>query len=198
MLAAGAQRDHVPSNQRVFSIAAPATHFRYFVANTDQAYIMMTTTMTHIQALMDAMPPVNAMAVKVASLSADRVCLQAPLAANVNDKGCAFGGSIAGVMTLAGWALLRARTLDLPVEVYVADSQIRYLAPLYQGIEAQAWLLDASLWQPALQRLRERGKASLEVQAQVLGPTHGQPVATMNARFAFVMTTGAGDKPAVG
>jgi thioesterase domain-containing protein len=159
---------------------------------------MMTTSMTHIQALMDAMPPVNAMAVKVASLSADRVCLQAPLAANVNDKGCAFGGSIAGVMTLAGWALLRARTLDLPVEVYVADSQIRYLAPLYQGIQAQAWLLDASLWQPAMQRLRERGKASLEVQAQVLGPTPGQPVATMNARFAFVMATGAGEQPAVG
>lgn len=145
------------------------------------------------------MPPVRAMQVQVTSVTPDRVCLHAPLAANVNDKGCAFGGSIAGLMTLAGWGLLlmRSRALGLALEVYVADSQIRYLAPLYQAIQAQAWLADASYWQPALQRLEERGRASLAVQAQVLG-LNGEPAASMTARFALVRPAHTGDNAPLG
>ncbi len=152
-----------------------------------------------LQAKLDAMPPVRAMAVQVVSVTPEQVCLHAPLAANVNDKGCAFGGSIAGLMTLAGWGLLVARVdgAALPaVEVYVADSQIRYQAPLYQAIEAQAWLADASHWEQTLQRLRERGRASVNVQAQVLGPD-GTPAASMDARFALVAAT-AGDTRRLG
>src|SRR3546814_5994101 len=49
--------------------------------------------------------------------------------------------------------------LALPaLDVYVADSQIRYLAPLYEAIEAHAWLADASRWQATV--LRELGRAS--------------------------------------
>src|SRR3546814_20859327 len=92
-----------------------------------------------LQARLDVMPPVRAMAVQVVSVTPDRVCLRAPLAANVNDKACAFGGSIAGLMTLAGWGLLvtRAHALALPpLDVYVAHSQIRCLPPPYDAIEA--------------------------------------------------------------
>ena len=68
--------------------------------------------------------------------------LAAPLSANVNDKACAFGGSLAGVMTLAGWGwlMLRAQAAGLASEVYVADSQVRYLKPLYADLVAEAWL----------------------------------------------------------
>ncbi|MDP1696899.1 MAG: YiiD C-terminal domain-containing protein [Xanthomonadaceae bacterium] len=160
----------------------------------------MSSVAALLQAKLDAMPPVRAMAVQVVSVTPDRVCLHAPLAANVNDKGCAFGGSIAGLMTLAGWGLLvaRAQALELPaLEVYVADSRIRYLAPLYQAIAAQAWLADASCWDAIEQRLHQRGRASLNVQAQVLGPD-GEPVASMDARFALVMSSMAGDATQLG
>lgn len=160
----------------------------------------MSSMAALLQARLDAMPPVRAMAVQVVSVTPERVCLSAPLAANVNDKGCAFGGSIAGLMTLAGWGLLvmRAQTLALPaLEVYVADSQIRYLAPLYQAIEAHAWLTDASRWQATVQRVRERGRASLDVQAQVSAPGDA-PVASMTARFALVAGTPAGDATQLG
>src|SRR3546814_5521761 len=92
-------------------------------------------------------------------------------------------------MTLAGWGLLvtRAQALALPaLDVYVADSQIRYLAPLYEAIEAHAWLADASRWQATVLRVRERGRASLDVQAQVSAPGDEQ-VASMAARFALVL-----------
>ena len=60
------------------------------------------TAVERLQATLDSMPPVAAMQIRVADFSAGALQLQAPLAANVNDKGNAFGGSLASVMTLAG------------------------------------------------------------------------------------------------
>jgi len=81
---------------------------------------------------------------------------------------------------------MRSRALGLALEVYVADSQIRYLAPLYQAIAAQAWLSDPACWEPTLHRVHQRGRASLNVQAQVLAD-NGEPAASMTARFALVL-----------
>ena len=48
-----------------------------------------------------AMPPVAAMQPAIAHWQDGHLRLRAPLAANVNDKGCAFGGSLCSLMTLA-------------------------------------------------------------------------------------------------
>ena len=65
-----------------------------------------------------------------------------PLAPNVNDKGCAFGGSLVSLMTLAGWALvelaLRQRGEDC--DVFVGESHVRYLAPVWDDFQAHARL----------------------------------------------------------
>ena len=51
---------------------------------------------THaLQADYQAMPPVAAMQLRIAGFDGDALRLEAPLAAHVNDKGCAFGGSLA-------------------------------------------------------------------------------------------------------
>ena len=73
------------------------------------------------------MPPVAAMQVEVEGMRGDALRLTAPLSANVNDKGNAFGGSLTSLMTVAGWGLvtLKLRMAGLEAEVYVADSQIR-------------------------------------------------------------------------
>ena len=52
------------------------------------------------------MPPVAAMQLSIAGYDGQRLQLHAPLAAHVNDKGCAFGGSLASMMTLASWGLV--------------------------------------------------------------------------------------------
>ena len=93
------------------------------------------------------MPPVAAMQVSIAGYDGTRLRLHAPLARNVNDKGCAFGGSLASLMTLASWGLvaLRVQAAGLEADVFVADSQVRYLAPLFADLEAEAELAaDAS------------------------------------------------------
>ena len=142
--------------------------------------------LTELDRLLAAMPPVAAMAIRCESFDGEELRLAAPLAANVNDKDCAFGGSLASVMTLAawGWLMLRTAQAGQPVEVYVADSQIRYLAPLYGDLRAVARLAEGEDWDATLRCLADRGRARVAMQAHVLGE-NGAPVATLAARFAL-------------
>ena len=55
-------------------------------------------------------PLARAMALTVAGYDGATLALAAPLAPNGNDKGCAFGGSLASLMTLAGWAWSTSRS----------------------------------------------------------------------------------------
>lgn len=132
-----------------------------------------------------AMPPVAAMQLHATACDGERLRLHAPLAANVNDKGCAFGGSMASAMTLAGWGLVMARldAAGLPSAVYVADSQLRYLRPLYADLVAEAWLEPGLEWDQVLRSLRERGRARVGIAACILD-AEGRAVAEFNGRFA--------------
>ena len=136
-----------------------------------------------------AMPPVAAMQVQALAYDGVVLRLQAPLAANVNDKGCAFGGSMAGLMTLAGWGLLtlRLEAEGLPAEVYVADSHVRYLKPLYGDLGAEAQLEPDVDWTTFLRTYRERGRARAGVLATLRDPA-GTVVAQLNGRVAALRT----------
>jgi thioesterase domain-containing protein len=136
--------------------------------------------------LFAAMPPVAAMAIRAEDFDGEVLRLSAPLAANVNDKDCAFGGSLASVMTLAGWGwlMLKAAEAGVVAEVYVADSQIRYLSPLYADLHGSARLAAGQDWPATLRCLADRGRARATIQAEIAA-ADGTPVATLTARFAL-------------
>ena len=96
-----------------------------------------TGSLDALRAHLQSIPLVRAMQVEVVGDSAGRLRLRAPLGPNVNDKGSAFGGSLVSLMTLAGWALATRRLGEagFQADVYVADSQVRYLAPLMKDRE---------------------------------------------------------------
>jgi thioesterase domain-containing protein len=144
-----------------------------------------------LRATLAAMPPAAAMRIDAVHFADHHLRLHAPLAANLNDKGNAFGGSLASVMTLAAWGLvcLRLRAAGESADVYVADSQLRYLAPLYTDLDAGAWIADGEDWDAFLRCLRERGRARLALEAAVYDGG-GRPVATLAARFAALRPTG--------
>src|SRR5690606_17011622 len=104
---------------------------------------LLEPRMPHAEALQrlnhhyQSMPPVAVMDLSIAAYDGQRLQLHAPLARHVNDKGCAFGGSLASMMTLASWGLvsLQLEAAGIDADVFVADSQIRYLAPLFDDIE---------------------------------------------------------------
>ncbi|MFS8487394.1 thioesterase [Xanthomonas campestris pv. raphani] len=131
-----------------------------------------------------AMPPVLSMGIAVDGLHDGALRLRAPLQANVNDKANAFGGSLASLMTLAGWGWL---TLQLQLaghdaDVYVADSQLRYVAPVYEELVADAAPSAAGNWEVFLATFRQRGKARIDMRAQVALES-GAAAATLSGRF---------------
>lgn len=144
-------------------------------------------TLQELNAAFSAMPPVNAMAIRAVKFDAGVLSVSAPLANNVNDKECAFGGSLVSVMTMAAWGLLSemCRRVDTPAEVYIADTQVRFLAPLYGDLNAQASLHQDTDWGVFLQTLRSKSRARAVVYASIKNE-QGQTMCEMTARFAAI------------
>jgi thioesterase domain-containing protein len=137
---------------------------------------------------LDRIPLTRAMGLSVADFDGASLALAAPLAPNVNDKGCAFGGSLASLMTLAGWGLLelvlQARAMH--ADIYVQDSSIRYLAPVWHDFRAIAAAAPGESLDAFAATLAERGKARLRVHCRVPLPDDGD-AATLDARFVALV-----------
>ncbi len=151
------------------------------------AQLHFDAALAALDAHYQAMPPVAAMQLRIAGFDGDCLQLQAPLARHVNDKGCAFGGSLVSLMTLAAWGLvtLRLQQAGLSADVFVADSQVRYLAPLFDDLNAEARLAVDADWERFLSDLRGRGRASVSIEACVRLPD-AAPAAQCRARYVAI------------
>ncbi|MEO8672405.1 MAG: YiiD C-terminal domain-containing protein [Tahibacter sp.] len=136
------------------------------------------------QEILHDIPLARAMQLRIAASDEQQLTLAAPLAPNINDKGCAFGGSLASLLTLAGWGflVLRLRAAGEDCDVFVQDSQLRYLAPVWGELCATAQLAEGDSWAAFFNALGTRGKGRLRVVAQVPG-ADGAPATTLEARF---------------
>ncbi|MGH8054783.1 MAG: YiiD C-terminal domain-containing protein [Stenotrophomonas sp.] len=134
-------------------------------------HVDTTALLAQLQATLSAMPPVAAMDIRIVGYDNGVLRMQAPLLANVNDKGNAFGGSLASVMTLSGWALvsLQLAMAGKEAEVYVADSSIRYRAPVYGELMASAKAAPDQNWDSFLAVFNKRGRARVTVRAEIVG-----------------------------
>lgn len=130
------------------------------------------------------MPPVAALAVRPLAFDGRALKLAAPLAANINDKGCAFGGSLCGMMTLAawGWVTLHLQLAGLAAEVFVADSQVKYIAPLYEDLVAEAAPVEVDAFAAFADTLQRHGKARIQMRARVPMRAGGE-AAVLSGRF---------------
>lgn len=135
-----------------------------------------------------AMPPVAAMQPRIAAYDGEGLRLHAPLALHLNDKGCAFGGSLVSLMTLAAWGLvtLKVREAGLDADVFVADTSVRYLAPLFADLEAEARLAPDADWASFLGTLRERGRARTTLAIRVPLP-EGGTATEASARYVAIL-----------
>lgn len=142
---------------------------------------------TFEQQLLADIPLARAMQLRVASWDGGRLRLSAPLAPNINDKGCAFGGSLTSMMTLVGWGLivLRLQSLGRSCDIYVQDSMVRYQAPVWSDFIAEAQLADGESWDAFLATLEQRGRARLRVDCRI-PLDDGSAAATLEARFVAI------------
>ena len=132
--------------------------------------------------LHDTIPLVRALGLKVARSQDGSVIFNAALAPNINDKGCAFGGSLASLLTLACWSVLRVHTWAqlMPSDIFVHTSRIVYIAPIWADFTVHASLSADALSQ-FTETLATKGKAAAIIRAEVRAADG--VAATMEARF---------------
>ncbi|MBZ4038188.1 YiiD C-terminal domain-containing protein [Novilysobacter selenitireducens] len=149
---------------------------------------MSDDALTRLDHHYQSMPPVAAMQLRIAGFDGDRLRLHAPLSAHVNDKGCAFGGSLGSMMTLASWGLvtLRIEAAGLDADVYVADSQVRYLAPLFADLDVTAEADADADWEAFIATLRQRGRARIGLRAWA-GLPEGGVATEFTARYVAIV-----------
>jgi len=133
-------------------------------------------------------PLTQAMGLRVAESSAARLVLEAPLAANVNHLGTAFGGSLHALPTLACyaalWTLLREAGVD--GHVVVKRSQAFYRAPVTGTLRAVCERPPAAQCTEFMSGLRRHKKARMELSAIVEGPD-GKPAVEFTGSFVAVV-----------
>lgn len=148
---------------------------------------LLAAPLQHLRRLAAGMPPVVAMGFGFGRCDGATLEMHAPLALNVNDKGSAFGGSMTSLMTFCGWSLvmLELELAGLQADVFVADSEVRYRAPVYADLHARAVLGPDQAWEPFLETLRQRGRSRIHMRAEVLLP-EGTAAATLAGRYVAI------------
>ncbi|MDE2070792.1 MAG: thioesterase domain-containing protein [Gammaproteobacteria bacterium] len=114
-------------------------------------------------------PLVHHMQVRVDTCNAHGLTLCAPLAANLNHEGTAFGGSLESLAMLACWGLVWLLLEHEPaVHIVVAESHMQFLRPVTDTLVAHCALPEAAARQTFLETLQRRNKARLELQAGIM------------------------------
>jgi thioesterase domain-containing protein len=133
--------------------------------------------------LSTTIPLARAMRLQVVRFNDVELELAAPLAPNVNDKGCAFGGSMASLMTLASWGLARLtlHQRGFDPDIYVQDSHIEYLEPVWTDLRICARAQEGHSLADFVSMYAARGKARISVCAEVAGVAGA--AARLSARF---------------
>ena len=154
----------------------------------------MPSSRAALERHLDTIPMVRAMQVALGEMHPEAVHLHAPLAPNLNDKGCAFGGSLVALMTLAGWALVenRLQAAGLHADVFVADSQVEYLAPLWDDLVAEAVPAAGEDIDAFIAAFAQKGKARIAIEVGVPLPAGGIATSMRSRYVAFAKRVDAG------
>jgi thioesterase domain-containing protein len=133
-------------------------------------------------------PLTASMGLKVDHYDGRSIRLSAPLAPNTNDKETAFGGSLAALLTVAGWGLLHMKLRDLgkPVNIVIHKSEFIYNQPVVGDFSAYCDLPADDLWQRFLTSLERRGRARVVLTSWIAARNNA--AVTMEGRYAALLT----------
>ena len=116
--------------------------------------------------LYEQIPLTRAMEVSVESADNDQLTLTAPLAANHNHLGTAFGGSLAALAMLAGYCLLWLELDDRTAHLVVSESVLHFRRPVRGELRATCHRpKEISAFRS---NFVEAGKGRLQLQVEIL------------------------------
>jgi thioesterase domain-containing protein len=112
-------------------------------------------------------PITRAMGVSVEDYDGERLILCAPLDANVNHLGTAFGGSLNTLAILSGYGLLWLELRETECHIVIRDSSISYERPVRGRIRATCMRPAAETLAQFKQTFQHRGKARIALAATI-------------------------------
>lgn len=138
--------------------------------------------------LHEKIPLSRAMEVSVVEQTASQLVLDAPLAANINHLGTAFGGSLQTLATLACyaalWTILREAGID--GHVVVKHSEAHYRQPVKGHLRAICSRPSQTIVTQFMTELRRNKKARMNLKAIVEG-TAGKPAVEFKGTFVALI-----------
>lgn len=139
--------------------------------------------------ILQKIPLLRALGVKVMSLSQNEAWLEVPLEPNHNHKGTAFGGSLYAVSIAACYSLLYNSQKTAQIEnwdLVIAKGEIEYFAPVDSDFLVVA-RLELSKWQKVVGKLQKNQKAGrVHLKAEARAQRDGPALCVFNGEFAFV------------
>jgi thioesterase domain-containing protein len=114
--------------------------------------------------------PITAnLGVEITSFDGDKITITAPLEANKNLHGTAFGGSQAAIGILTGWALiyLKLKKLGINNDLVIQKSEYDFKKPVTDDFTATCAFPSTEALDTFVQTLKEKGKARISLTAEI-------------------------------
>ena len=118
--------------------------------------------------LHEQIPLTGAMEARVESFGDHGLVLTAPLGPNHNHLGTAFGGSLAAIATLAGYAMLWLELGDRESHIVIKSSSLKYLHPVRSEIRAVCQRIDPEILTAFRAKFTRTGKAGLSLKVSIV------------------------------
>jgi thioesterase domain-containing protein len=112
------------------------------------------------------------------------LCMKAPLSPNINDKGTAFGGAMAAIAFLTGWAMTRILLIEHNevAEIVISSSTLRFLHPVREEIVAECKWPELPKIERFIDGYRQYGKASWRL-GVTIRTTGGETALVFNGKY---------------
>ena len=117
----------------------------------------------------EQIPLAGAIGVRVLESSHEQVRIEAPLGPNVNHRSTAFGGSVAALAILTGWALVHTSLTreGSSARTVIQESSMRYDAPIAAAFTAVCEAPEPEAWARFTRTLARRGRARIRLAVRV-------------------------------
>lgn len=115
-------------------------------------------------------PVTQAMAIRILEFAEGAVRAFAPLHENINHRETIFGGSLATLGIVTGWALTWAtlKSWDLPARVVIQDSRTQFIKPAAGDVESSTMSIEPAEWELLRTSIDRHGKGRLKVDTDIM------------------------------
>ena len=116
-------------------------------------------------------PLTNFMQLKVSNYDENELVTTAPLDVNINDKGTAFGGSLATICIISGWSLSWLISKELGFDsnnIVIIKNETSFRRPVTKDIVCITKKPSKEEIEIVKQKLQIKKSASLKIQSQII------------------------------